>query len=333
MKLPAQGSIFAILALFSLVFTPIATAQAQTDALIGNSQNSQNLTLMQATVSPNRDFGQNSSDITIENHSALLSQVGPLGTAADIKDEYLSDQDVNYTVRSGDTIPGVAKMFGISQNTIIWANNLKKGQALKEGDILLILPISGVEYTIKSGDTLKGIAKKYNGDIDEIFIFNDITEQTNLAVGDKIIIPDGEINGGTTSSPSVPKTPKPNYSGASYEGYYMRPIVGGIRTQGIHGHNGVDLASSYGANILASADGEVIISRSSGWNGGYGSYIVLKHGNGTQTWYGHLSATLVSVGDHVSQGQVIGRMGNTGQVKGPTGIHLHFEIRGAKNPF
>src|SRR6185503_16107771 len=106
---------------------------------------------------------------------------------------------------------------------------------------------------------------------------------------------------------------------------------GGIKTQGIHGHNGVDLASSYGSDILASAEGEVIISKNSGWNGGYGSYIVIKHGNGTQTLYGHLSATTVSVGDHVTQGQLIGKMGHSGQVTGHTGTHLHFEIRGARN--
>ena len=110
----------------------------------------------------------------------------------------------------------------------------------------------------------------------------------------------------------------------------MRPIVGGIKTQGIHGHNAVDLASSYGANIFASADGEVILSRSSGWNGGYGQYIILKHDNGTQTVYGHLSQDFVSIGDHVSQGQIIGKMGRSGHA---TGVHLHFEIRGAKNPF
>jgi murein DD-endopeptidase MepM/ murein hydrolase activator NlpD len=118
-----------------------------------------------------------------------------------------------------------------------------------------------------------------------------------------------------------------------YDGYYMRPIIGGVKTQGVHGHNGVDLASSYGAKIYASADGEVLISKNSGWNGGYGSYIVLKHGNGTQTLYGHLSGTAVSAGDTVKQGQVIGYMGNSGQVTGHTGIHLHFEIRGARNPF
>ena len=110
----------------------------------------------------------------------------------------------------------------------------------------------------------------------------------------------------------------------------MRPIIGGIKTQGIHGHNGVDLASAYGSNIMASASGKVIIARSGGWNGGYGSYVVISHSNGTQTLYGHLSEVDVLPGDDVEQGQVIGKMGSTGK---STGTHLHFEIRGARNPF
>jgi murein DD-endopeptidase MepM/ murein hydrolase activator NlpD len=81
---------------------------------------------------------------------------------------------------------------------------------------------------------------------------------------------------------------------------------------------------------MASASGKVIVAKSGGWNGGYGSYVVISHPNGTQTLYGHLSAVTVSVGDEVSQGQTIGRMGSTGK---STGVHLHFEIRGARNPF
>ncbi len=67
-----------------------------------------------------------------------------------------------------------------------------------------------------------------------------------------------------------------------------------------------------------------------GWNGGYGNYIVIRHGGGTQTLYAHTSSNLVSVGDTVSAGETIGAVGNTGQSTGP---HLHFEVRGTSNPF
>ena len=110
----------------------------------------------------------------------------------------------------------------------------------------------------------------------------------------------------------------------------MRPIIGGRRTQGLHGYNGVDLGVSYGSPIYAAAPGTVIISRNGGWNGGYGKYIVVSHPNGTQTLYAHNSDNVVFAGANVIRGQVIGFVGSTGKSTGP---HLHFEVRGARNPF
>jgi murein DD-endopeptidase MepM/ murein hydrolase activator NlpD len=72
------------------------------------------------------------------------------------------------------------------------------------------------------------------------------------------------------------------------------------------------------------------VSKSSGWNGGYGQYVVIKHANGTQTLYAHLSSNAVGVGDVVAAGETIGALGNTGKSTGP---HLHFEVRGGRNPF
>ncbi len=110
----------------------------------------------------------------------------------------------------------------------------------------------------------------------------------------------------------------------------MRPIIGGVKTQGIHGHNGVDLASSLNTPIMAAAAGKVIIAKQGGWNGGYGSYVVISHPNGMQTLYAHMNSVAASVGQSVSQGSVIGYMGNTGD---SSGVHLHFEVRGGVNPF
>jgi murein DD-endopeptidase MepM/ murein hydrolase activator NlpD len=295
--------------------------------------NSQNMALLQAAISPNPNSSSTDEDITIVDGTSLLPDIQK---PTDVKTAN-EDQISLYVVRKGDTLPAIASMFGVSANTIRWANNIS-GSTISVGQTLVILPITGIQHTVKSGDTLVSIAKLYKGDLNEILQYNDLSKNSKLAVGDTIFIPDGDItstsiSSGSSSSSSSGSTGTKAPSYPSYSGYYMRPIIGGIRTQGIHGHNGVDLASSYGASILASADGDVIISRDSGWNGGYGDYIVLKHANGTQTLYGHLSATLVNVGDHVTQGQVIGKEGNTGNVSGPTGIHLHFEIRGAKNPF
>jgi LysM repeat protein len=289
--------------------------------------NSQNMALLQAVITPDPKASttKDSSVIIASNSLAIETQVSPDSKIVD------NDQISLYVVHQGDTLPAIAKMFGVSVNTIRWGNDIK-GNSVSVGQTLVIMPISGIQHTVKSGDTLQSIAKQHKGDMDEILQYNNLVKNSKIAVGDVIFVPDGEAVS-TPSTNTNPKTTKPSTSMPVYDGYYMRPIIGGVKTQGVHGHNGVDLASSYGAKIYASADGEVLISKNSGWNGGYGSYIVLKHGNGTQTLYGHLSGTAVSAGDTVKQGQVIGYMGNSGQVTGHTGIHLHFEIRGARNPF
>ncbi len=229
-----------------------------------------------------------------------------------------------YVVRQGDTIGEIAEMFGVSVNTIMWANNLS-AKTLKVGQELVILPISGVKHTVKSGDTLATIAKKYKADTNDIIAYNGLAADSKLAVGDEIIIPDGVVTSVSNNSAI-----SNNSNQTTSAGYYLRPIRGGVRSQGLHGYNGIDLASSVGTPIMASADGVVVIARTTGYNGGYGLYVAIKHSNGTQTVYGHMSRVDVAVGQTVEQGEVIGAVGNTGNSSGP---HVHFEIRGAKNPF
>lgn len=227
-----------------------------------------------------------------------------------------------YVVREGDTLGKIAEIFNISVNTIVWANDLK-GKTLQVGQELVVLPISGVKHTVKSNDTLASIAKKYKGDLEDIISYNNIAAGQKLAVGDTIIIPDGVVS---TSATVIATSNTQKVT----SGYYLRPLRGGVKSQGIHGYNAVDIAAPAGTPLMASADGIVIIARTSGYNGGYGLYVVIKHNNGTQTVYGHMSQVSVSVGESVEQGQVIGAVGNTGR---STGSHVHFEIRGAKNPF
>lgn len=86
-------------------------------------------------------------------------------------------------------------------------------------------------------------------------------------------------------------------------------------------HPGLDIAAPMGTTVTAAAAGTVMLAQ---WYGGYGNYILIDHGGGLSTGYGHLSAIYVSVGQHVQRGQAIGAVGSTGQSTGP---HLHFEIR------
>ena len=271
--------------------------------------------------------------ITVDN-SALVPEEGPSGTIADIEKPKTGTISI-YIVREGDTLSGIAKLFGVTSGTILSANDLPSGSKLQIGQKLVILPITGIDYTVKKGDTLESIAKKYGGDAAEIASYNGV-DNSSLAIGTSIIIPNGEIAAPkpTASKPRVGNEPAHNVGpqGDSAEiAYYIAPLSSYTKTQGIHGYNAVDLGAPSGTPIVASASGDVVIARSGGWNGGYGSYVVITHGNGSQTLYSHMSKVAAYDGEHVVQGQVIGYVGKTGLATGP---HLHFEIRsGIRNPF
>jgi murein DD-endopeptidase MepM/ murein hydrolase activator NlpD len=270
-------------------------------------------------------------DVTIVDNSAVVAAEGPSGTLADIEKPKNATISL-YIVREGDKLSGIAKMFEVSANTILWANDLPRDAKLKVGQQLTILPVTGLKYTVKKGDTLAIIAKKFGADATEIGSFNG-TDDALLAAGDEILIPDGEI---AAPAPSKPQTTSPARNVGplgtlAQIGFYAAPLAGYTKTQGIHGYNGVDLAAPVGTPLSASAAGQVVVAKSSGWNGGYGNYVVISHGNGSQTLYSHMSTVSVSVGETVAQGQVIGAVGKTGKA---TGAHVHFEIRdGIRNPF
>ncbi|MFM2357426.1 MAG: hypothetical protein RJA61_163 [Candidatus Parcubacteria bacterium] len=286
------------------------------------SVNTQNMALLQASIGPGT-VSEGGGEITIVNGTALVPDISPSGEA--LKDvRPTSDQISLYVVRPGDNLSQIASMFNVSVDTIRWSNDIK-GNVITEGQTLVILPVSGVRHTVVKGDTLSTIAKKYGGDAKEIAGFNNIAEGVALKVGDVVIVPDGESHSEHTNSQNIASS-----NTTVVAGYFIRPITGGRKTQGIHGYNGVDLAAPVGTPIVAAASGEVIVSRSGGWNGGYGNYIVIAHPNGTQTLYSHNSENIVFQGESVIKGQIIGFIGSTGKSTGP---HVHFEIRGAKNPF
>lgn len=319
--------IYANAGFFSFVVSKLFSSK-NASAQISSVYNSQTIPILRAALNIDPNPSKGGGDIIIVNDEALFSEIGPSGTLAEIEERPASSDQISiYVVREGDSLSEIAKMFNVSTNTIVWANDIKRGSFIVPGQTLVILPITGVRHTVAKGETIKSIAKKYNGDYEEILQYNALTAESIIAVGDIIIIPDGEIAAPTyTNSNVIVK----GGGGPTHSGYYILPVAAGRRTQGLHGYNGVDYAAPIGTPILASASGDVIISRSSGWNGGYGNYIVIKHNNGTQTLYAHNSRNIVYAGQHVVQGQVIGYVGSTGRSTGP---HVHFEVRGAANPF
>jgi LysM repeat protein len=241
-------------------------------------------------------------------------------------------QVMTYIVQSGDTPGKIASEFGISLNTLIWANNLKNGNLIKPGQELVILPVSGVKYTIKSGDTLSKIASTYKVDVQKIKDFNNLSGDT-LMKGDSLIIPDGKMPT-VTYIPASQATEIKNSDLSVSKGNYFIPPTTGWNWGELHSYNAVDFANRCGTPIYAAAGGIVtVITNNGGWNSGYGNHIRIQHPSGALTVYAHLSVVNVQVGQEIAQGQVIGAIGNTGNVKGPTGCHLHFEVRGLANPF
>ncbi len=318
--------------------------------------NSQTVPLLAAAVNldPNPPVG--GGGITVVDGSALVPQEGPSGTSADIEQWPTSSQVSVYTVRPGDTLSQIAQMFGVSVNTIIWANDIPNG-VIHPGDTLIILPITGVEHTVQKGETLASLATTYSSNADDIAQYNGLSPDESLTPGMSIIIPDGELS---ATAPSYASSPPPQLATGSTGGlraasgstepylggggpaiadYYEWPLAGnitscswpGVVTQGLHGWNAVDIGARTGTPIYAAAAGIVIVSKDNGaWNGGYGNYVVIQHSNNTQTLYAHMSRVLISAGTQVSQGETIGLVGMTGLATGP---HVHFEVRGAQNPF
>lgn len=289
------------------------------------------VSLLSATINPDPTGAQGGGEI-LASEGALIAG-GTQGTD-EIADQKNFHGEISvYVVREGDTLSQIAEMFSVTANTILWANDIEDG-VIQPGQSLVILPIVGVRHIVKDGDTASSIAKKYGADADEILEYNQLASLDELSVGDTLVIPGGEIE--TKVQAATPKTYAgattiPSASAGSSAGF-VHPAPGSVRTQGIHGYNAVDLASAGGAYVpvRAAAAGQVIVSKGSGWNGGYGNYIVIKHADGTQTLYAHLSSNSVGVGAWVAAGQTIGAMGNSGK---STGVHLHFEVRGARNPF
>ncbi|MEK7480067.1 MAG: M23 family metallopeptidase [Patescibacteria group bacterium] len=296
----------------------------------GGSVNLQTMPLPSPARNVDPTAARGGGDITFVDDVALDPAEGPSGTPAEYEKPKDSTISV-HTVQPDDTLSGIAKMYGVSPDTILWANDLSRSSVLKVGEKLTILPVSGFMYTIKKGDTLASIAKRFGADATEIANYNGVND-TTLVAGNRLTIIDGEPATATPAKTSVKTvTATVKYGSGAKIGDYMAPLARYVETQGIHGYNGVDLGAPSGTPIMASADGDVIVAKAGGYNGGYGSYVVIQHANGSQTLYAHMSKVSTYAGATVKQGQVIGGVGSTGR---STGAHLHLEIRnGPKNPF
>ena len=231
------------------------------------------------------------------------------------------DQVITYQAVKGDTLSTIADKFGVSQDTIRWENNLTSDD-IAIGQALKVPPVTGLVITVQEGETIQSISKKYKTDAQKIvnFPFNDFAdlETFSLNVGQTLVIPDGvqpQAPALVFTAPSFATTPMTS-------GRLLWPTNGIITQYPIWYHMAFDIANPSAPPVLSAGDGVVIFT---GWDPyGYGNHVIIDLGGGLSTLYGHLTQYYVKVGDRVSRGQVIGKMGSTGR---STGTHLHFETR------
>ncbi|MFH1657649.1 MAG: peptidoglycan DD-metalloendopeptidase family protein [bacterium] len=270
--------------------------------------------------SPELSLVQGNSVISNSPPLIVTSQVLGSLIGSGVAAEEGRKEIIEYTVQTGDNLWSIADKFDVSLETIRWANDLTANSVIKSGDKLIVPPVSSVLHLVEAGDTLSGIAQKYKGNTVEIIAFSDIGEDGKIFIGDILVIPNGKM---PTIAPSYAQVPLA-------DSYLSFPTQGKI-TQGLHWYNAVDVANKCGTPIYAAAGGSV---QKTGYITTGGNRVTILHSNGIVTYYGHLSKIVVSAGQTVSQGQLIGYMGNTGYTVGVTGCHLHFDVlnKGVKNP-
>jgi murein DD-endopeptidase MepM/ murein hydrolase activator NlpD len=278
------------------------------------------------------------SPAALSSYISIINQDGGLMSRRAVAETIAPTESrsgiITYTVQAGDSIETIAARFRLLPTTLVWSNKdvEEAPDRLSIGQTIFIPPIDGIWYTVESDDTITGIADKFKAKPDEIISYpmNNLAGGANLLSGARIMIPNGVKPfvdkpveaAATTSNGSAYST----YSGpavnAAASGQFQWPTTG-MLTQGYYAyHRGIDIAKAVGIPIAASDGGYV---SAAGWDGtGYGYRIIINHGNGFSTLYGHLSQYYVEPGQAVARGQIIAAMGSTGRSTGP---HLHFEVR------
>jgi murein DD-endopeptidase MepM/ murein hydrolase activator NlpD len=193
------------------------------------------------------------------------------------------------------------------------------------------LPIDGVLHDVQPADTLESVSQQYGIPTEEIIAYepNNLEFPYRLQPDTQIMVPGAVRELFVWTPPDLSSV-----GGTSVEGGRVRPVIVGTGTFIFpvnsrnytqffwYGHPGLDIALPEGSAVYAADTGTVTYA---GWNAwGYGNLVVVNHGNGYETFYGHLSSFNVTPGQIVYQGNVIGGTGNTGNSSGP---HIHFEIR------
>lgn len=222
---------------------------------------------------------------------------------------------LNYTVQSGDSLWSIANRFNVSLQSLAAANNIALDKTLNTGDNVLIPQVSMVEHKVQPGESLWTIANNNSTTINSLIKMNNVVDPNDIQVGDVLYLTKQTVDNSSTGT--LTETANVVAFDWPLHGVITSPY--GQRRNDFH--TGIDIAASEGTNIAAARGGTVVFA---GWSNGYGKVVKIDHGDGYDTLYAHTSKILVDVGDKVARGQIIAKVGSTGNSTGP---HLHFEVR------
>ncbi|MFS8158637.1 MAG: peptidoglycan DD-metalloendopeptidase family protein [Candidatus Roizmanbacteria bacterium] len=275
-----------------------------------------------AIIENNPFIGDYTDDVNASSSSVLATDIYDLPFQTEFSQKPRATVE-EYVVREGETLDSIAKKFDVDVDSIKWATNITTDK-IKPGDKLKVPPVSGVVHTVKPGESIYTIAKRYNTSSQAIvnYPFNDFEDLDTFALtpGQTLIVPDGVP---PKVKPPVRRIPIGNIAaGQPGSGQFIWPTTGSITQYPVWYHMALDIANRSLPPIIAADTGTV--SYAGCISTGYGCHVIIDHGNGFQTLYGHMSRIDVSAGQGVSKGQGIGRLGSTGRSTGP---HLHFEVR------
>ena len=308
-------------------------------------------TFNSASLNYNEEYIQSyaiKGDILVADESGYIVKVNPQTEQSSRIG--LTDYAV-HTVESGESLSVIAVQYEVSADSIMWENNIGNANSIRSGQKLLIPPVDGISYKVKSGDNLEKIADKYEISTESIIAQNSL-ETDVIQKGQSLFLPGAEpiqptytASSNTYYRNSVVSNNTATITPTNAASSTASPATGkififptrGIITQGFHGgHYALDIADRSKPPIWAAGGGTISKVSTGTWGGGYGNHVIVDHGNGIKTLYAHMDTISVYVGQYVSQGDVLGIMGNTGRVYGVTGIHLHWEVfkNGVKqNPY
>lgn len=271
--------------------------------------------------------GRNINPWEIPSASAVLSATTEDPETETLVSDKVRDKIIQYTVVLGDTVSSIANKFGVSEDTIRWQNGLISKDQIKAGQVLEILPVTGISHKVQKGDTVYSIAKKYDTSAQAVvdFPYNTFVndETFELAIGQVITVPDGVKPAEILWSPFARvRQITPDAGTVVASGAFVWPAGGAISQRFVWYHKGIDIANKAAPNVLAADAGTIVLA---GWpdGNGYGNRVIIDHGNGYRTLYAHLNQIYVVTGQTVNRGAAIGKMGSSGR---STGVHLHFEV-------